>query len=116
MRHLLRAICQKSHHFPAHHLSLPITVRRAYSGAHLSTEQVQNRLLSVLASFSKATPHPTPLVAKFTQDLGLDSLDVVEVVMAVEEEFGLEIPDEVADSFTGPGDVLKYLETKLIEH
>lgn len=36
--------------------------------------------------------------------------------MAVEEEFGLEIPDEVADSFTGPGDVLKYLETKLIEH
>ena len=43
----------------------------------------------------------------------MDSLDVVEVVMAVEEEFGLNIPDEVADGFESPADVIKYLESKL---
>ena len=88
---------------------------RNFATHHLDKEQLQSRLLAVLGSFSKATPHPSPLTAKFSSDLGLDSLDVVEVVMAVEEEFGLEIPDEVADGFSGMGDVCAYLEGKLIE-
>ena len=48
--------------------------------------------------------------SKFIEDLGADSLDIVELVMALEEEFGLEIPDEDADKLKTVGDSLKYLQ------
>ena len=50
--------------------------------------------------------------ASFIDDLGADSLDVVELVMAFEEEFGAEIPDEDAEKLRTVGEVLKYLEGK----
>ena len=48
--------------------------------------------------------------AKFIEDLGADSLDTVELVMALEEEFGNEIPDEEAEKLQTVGDVIKYIE------
>ena len=48
--------------------------------------------------------------AKFIEDLGADSLDTVELVMALEEEFGNEIPDEEAEKLTTVGDVIRYVE------
>jgi acyl carrier protein len=48
--------------------------------------------------------------AKFIEDLGADSLDTVELVMALEEEFGNEIPDEDAEKLTSVGDVIRYVE------
>ncbi len=51
--------------------------------------------------------------AKFVEDLGADSLDTVELVMALEEEFGVEIPDEDAEKLTTVGDALKYIEEKV---
>ena len=48
--------------------------------------------------------------AKFIEDLGADSLDTVELVMALEEEFGQEIPDEEAEKLQSVGDVIKYIE------
>lgn len=48
--------------------------------------------------------------AKFIEDLGADSLDTVELVMALEEEFGLDIPDEDADKMKTVGDALDYLK------
>ena len=48
--------------------------------------------------------------AHFVDDLGADSLDVVELVMALEEEFGQEIPDEEAEKLQSVGDVIKYIE------
>ena len=48
--------------------------------------------------------------AKFIEDLGADSLDTVELVMALEEEFGHEIPDEEAEKLQSVGDVIKYIE------
>ena len=48
--------------------------------------------------------------AKFIEDLGADSLDIVELVMALEEEFGVDIPDEDADKLKTVGDALKYLQ------
>ncbi len=47
--------------------------------------------------------------AKFIEDLGADSLDTVELVMALEEEFGLEIPDEDAEKITSVGDAVSYI-------
>jgi acyl carrier protein len=48
--------------------------------------------------------------AKFIEDLGADSLDIVELVMALEEEFGLDIPDEDADKLKTVGDAMSYLQ------
>ena len=48
--------------------------------------------------------------SKFIEDLGADSLDVVELVMALEEEFDIEIPDEDAESILTVVDALKYIE------
>lgn len=50
--------------------------------------------------------------ASFIDDLGADSLDIVELVMAMEEEFDLEIPDEDAEKLRTVGDVASYLEKK----
>ena len=48
--------------------------------------------------------------ASFIDDLGADSLDIVELVMAFEEEFGVEIPDDAAEKITTVGDAVKYIE------
>jgi len=50
--------------------------------------------------------------SSFIDDLGADSLDTVEVVMALEEEFGIEIPDEEAEKITTVGEAIKYIEEK----
>ena len=49
---------------------------------------------------------------KFIEDLGADSLDTVELVMALEEEFGQEIPDEEAEKLQSVGDVVKFIEDR----
>ena len=49
--------------------------------------------------------------AKFIEDLGADSLDQVELVMALEEEFGADIPDEEAEKLVNVGDAIKYIES-----
>ena len=48
--------------------------------------------------------------AKFIDDLGADSLDIVELVMALEDEYGIEIPDEDAEKIETVGDAVRYIE------
>ncbi len=56
----------------------------------------------------KVTPE-----ASFVEDLGADSLDTVELVMAFEEEFGVDIPDEDAEQMRTVGDAVKYLKAQM---
>ncbi|WRA41468.1 acyl carrier protein [Helicobacter pylori] len=58
---------------------------------------------------SQVTPE-----AKFVKDLDVDSLDIVELIMALEERFGIEIPDEQAEKIVNVGDVMRYIEKQLI--
>ena len=51
------------------------------------------------------------LESSFIEDLGADSLDVVELIMALEEEFGIEIPDEDAEKILTVGDALNYIKS-----
>lgn len=51
--------------------------------------------------------------SSFVDDLGADSLDTVELVMALEEEFGIEIPDEDAEKMGTVGEAIKYIEDKV---
>ncbi|MGI6113651.1 MAG: acyl carrier protein [Mahellales bacterium] len=55
-------------------------------------------------------PEKVTLEASFIDDLGADSLDIVELIMALEEEFDLEIPDEEAEKVTTVGDVVEYIK------
>lgn len=48
------------------------------------------------------------------KDLEADSLDAVEIIMAIEDEFGLEVPDEDAEKFQIIGDIVKYVEEKMV--
>ena len=69
-------------------------------------EKVRDIIVEQLGvSADQVTPE-----AKFIEDLGADSLDTVELVMALEEEFGQEIPDEEAEKLQSVGDVIKYIE------
>ncbi|ODO09943.1 acyl carrier protein [Cryptococcus amylolentus CBS 6273] len=79
----------------------PALALRAYSAAAgLSKEDITKRVLEVLQDFEKVDATKLTNNASFTTDLGLDSLDAVEVVMAIEEEFAIEIPDAEADEIT----------------
>ncbi len=51
--------------------------------------------------------------ASFVEDLGADSLDIVELIMGIEEEFDVEIPDEDAEKLTNVGEALTYVKQKL---
>ena len=72
-------------------------------------QKAKEKIASELeVSIDQLTPE-----AKFIEDLGADSLDTVELVMALEEEFGLEIPDEDADKLKTVGDALDYLRSRV---
>ncbi|KAF9668664.1 hypothetical protein SADUNF_Sadunf14G0027200 [Salix dunnii] len=76
---------------------------------HLTKEEVADRVLSVIKSFPKVDPSRVTPEVHFQKDLGLDSLDNVEIVMALEEEFKLEIPDKEADKIDSCNLAIEYI-------
>lgn len=68
------------------------------------------RVKKIVAEHLNVEPEKITEEAKFIEDLGADSLDTVELVMAFEEEFGIEIPDDAAESITTFGDAVKYID------
>ena len=60
-------------------------------------------------------PEEVTPAASFIDDLGADSLDTVELVMALEEKFGIEIPDEDAEKMRTVGEAVKYIEEKAVK-
>ncbi|KAI1811120.1 acyl carrier protein-like protein [Poronia punctata] len=84
---------------------------RMYSAASgLKKEEVEGRIMGILKGFDKVkdASNITP-TAHFANDLGLDSLDTVEVVMAIEEEFSIEIPDKEADAIHSVNKAVEYI-------
>lgn len=69
----------------------------AEKGSFLDKAEVADRVVSVIKNFQKIEPSKVTPNAHFQKDLGLDSLDTVEIVMAFEEEFSFEIPDTEAE-------------------
>ena len=88
---------------------------RLYSTTYETKQGIENRVLKVLHAFNKIKPETIALKARFGDELGLDSLDVVEVLMAIEEEFAMEIPDIEADKMMTPGDAVLYIHRKMAE-
>ena len=76
----------------------------------MSTEEVFERVKKVIIEQLGVTESAVTSEASFLDDLSADSLDIVELVMAVEEEFDIEIPDEDAEKVTAVGDVVEYIK------
>ncbi|EEB10029.1 acyl carrier protein, putative [Pediculus humanus corporis] len=75
----------------------------------LSLAFIKDRVLLVLNLFDKIDPNKLKLDSHFMNDLGLDSLDHVEIIMAMEDEFGFEIPDVDAEKLLKPADIIRYV-------
>lgn len=73
---------------------------------------VEDKVKSIIAEQLGVKQEEITPEASFINDLGADSLDTVELVMALEEEFGIEIPDEDAEKITTVGEAVKYIEEK----
>lgn len=73
---------------------------------------VQDRVRTIIVDQLAVDAGKVTATASFIDDLGADSLDIVELVMTMEEEFDLDIPDEEAEKMKTVGDVVKYIETK----
>ncbi|KAI9318367.1 acyl carrier protein-like protein [Dichotomocladium elegans] len=91
---------------------MPAAVSRFYSTAGLSRDQVESRVLEIVKGFDKVDSSKVTNTASFIDDLGLDSLDAVEVVMAIEEEFGVEIPDKEADEIKSVKQAIDYVASR----
>lgn len=75
----------------------------------LDPKEVTERILEVIKGFEKVNASKLTPASKFKEDLDLDSLDAVEVVMAIEEEFNIEIPDSEADKILSIPDAVAYI-------
>ncbi|NWJ03923.1 ACPM protein, partial [Crypturellus undulatus] len=85
----------------------------------LTLEGIKERVLYVLKLYDKIDPDKTALLcpqltaeSHFMKDLGLDSLDQVEIIMAMEDEFGFEIPDGDAEKLMCPQEIVDYIADK----
>jgi acyl carrier protein len=76
----------------------------------MSDKPIDQRVKDIVVEQLGVKPDQVTPQAKFIEDLGADSLDTVELVMALEEEFGIEVPDEQAEKLQSVGDVIKYVE------
>jgi acyl carrier protein len=73
-------------------------------------DNIQDKVRDIIVEQLGVNPEQVTLDAKFIEDLGADSLDTVELVMAFEEEFGIDVPDEEAEKLISVGDVVRFVE------
>jgi len=78
-------------------------------------DNTEEKVKEIIINELGVEPEKVTTEASFVEDLGADSLDTVELVMAFEEEFGIEIPDEDAESLQTVGDAIRYLREKGVD-
>ncbi|WP_018291358.1 acyl carrier protein [Verrucomicrobium sp. 3C] len=78
-------------------------------------KSIEERVKEMIVEQLGVNPEQVTPKAKFIEDLGADSLDTVELVMAFEEEFNVEVPDEEAEKLQTVGDVVRYIEEHVEE-
>ncbi|EDO48263.1 predicted protein [Nematostella vectensis] len=86
---------------------------RLFATAARTIDDLRNQVLNVVKLFDKVDAEQVTLESHFINDLGLDSLDVVEIVMAFEDEFAVEISDEEAEKIMTVNDAVEFLRKAL---
>ncbi len=81
----------------------------------MSEESIFERVRAIIVDQLDVDPEAVTMEASFKDDLDADSLDLVELIMAFEEEFGGEISDEEAQKLETVGDVVRFLEAQMAE-
>jgi acyl carrier protein len=81
----------------------------------MDMSDVREKVKQVIVDQLSVNPEEVTEDASFIEDLGADSLDIVELVMELEEQFGVDIPDEEAEKILTVGEAIKYIDTKLSE-
>ena len=76
----------------------------------MSSEEIFEKVKAIIVEQLGVADTAVTMEASFIDDLGADSLDIVELVMAIEEEFDVEIPDEKLEGIKTVGDIAKYIE------
>ena len=79
----------------------------------MKLEEVQAKLKEIVMDRLNAEEEQIKPEASFVEDLGADSLDIVELIMGIAEEFDIEIPDEDAEKLTTVGEAMNYVKAKL---
>ena len=79
----------------------------------MKLEEIQKKLKDIVVDRLNVEESQINPEASFVEDLGADSLDIVELIMGIEEEFDIEIPDEDAEKLTTVGEALNYVKNKL---
>ena len=78
----------------------------------MSEKSISEKVKDIIVEQLGVNPEQVTETASFIEDLGADSLDTVELVMAFEEEFSVEVPDEDAEKLQTVGNVIDYIEKK----
>jgi acyl carrier protein len=86
--------------------------KRSANYIFMSDKPIEEKVKDIIVEQLGVNPEQVTPTASFIEDLGADSLDIVELVMAFEEEFNVEVPDEDAEKLQTVGDVIKYIEEK----
>ena len=81
----------------------------------MSNNEIENKVKAIIVKQLGVDESKVFLEASFVDDLGADSLDTVELIMKLEDEFGVEIPDEEAEKIKTVGEVVNYIVTKQSE-
>ena len=108
------SLCYHTRHLTKH----PIVWSRRFTHsrsenlgeAYKSMSDTAERVKKIVVEHLNVDADKVTDSASFIEDLGADSLDTVELVMAFEEEFGIEIPDDAAESIVTVGDAVKYID------
>ncbi len=77
----------------------------------MSTDNIEAKVKSIISDQLGVSEDEIKMEKNFIEDLGADSLDIVELVMAMEEEFEVEIPDEESENIKTVGDAVNYVKT-----
>ena len=72
--------------------------------------EIESRVKSIIVEKFGVSESEVTNEASFTNDLGADSLDTVELIMEIEDEFGISIPDDLAEKISTVGDAIKFVE------
>jgi acyl carrier protein len=95
----------------AHSIS-PQAIKKTNHFCFMSEKSIEDKVKDIIVEQLGVNPEQVTAGASFIGDLGADSLDTVELVMAFEDEFGVEVPDEDAEKLQTVSDVVKYIEDK----